>query len=57
MTPCGISWCVALTDKQFCPAHFKDRNLKPKVYKREPIVKHWPRTPWDDERPWWEDKR
>jgi hypothetical protein len=29
MTPCGISWCVALTDKQFCPIHEKDQALHP----------------------------
>ena len=29
MTPCGISWCVALTDKQFCPAHEKNQALHP----------------------------
>ena len=29
MAPCGISWCVAMTNKQFCPAHEKDQALLP----------------------------
>jgi hypothetical protein len=29
MTPCGISWCVALTDKQFCSIHEKNQALHP----------------------------
>ena len=29
MVPCGISWCVALTDQQFCPIHEKDQALHP----------------------------
>ena len=29
MIPCGISWCVALTDKHFCAAHEKDQGLHP----------------------------
>ena len=29
MVPCGISWCIALTDKQFCPIHEKDQALHP----------------------------
>jgi hypothetical protein len=31
MIPCGISWCVALTDKQFCIVHAKHQHLHPSV--------------------------
>ena len=27
--PCGVSWCVALTEKQFCPIHEKNQTLHP----------------------------
>lgn len=51
--------CVALCleGKSVCAAHFKDRQLRPLEYKREHPKRHWPRTPWDDEIPWYEDKR
>ena len=29
MKCCSISWCVALTDKQFCAAHEQDQGLHP----------------------------
>ena len=35
MTPCGISWCVALTNKQFCPIHEKDQALHPRELTEE----------------------
>jgi len=57
--PCAIKWCTCLTleGKTVCAAHFKDRDLRPLTYKRPPRVKHWPPTPWDDERPWYEERR
>lgn len=30
MVPCGIAWCVATTDKQFCALHEKDQSLRPR---------------------------
>jgi hypothetical protein len=29
MVPCAVSWCVALTDKTFCPIHEKNQGLHP----------------------------
>lgn len=57
MIPCSISWCVAMTDDRFCPPHKHDQGLMPKTYKRDHVKKHWPPTPWDDEKPWYEDER
>ena len=51
--------CVALCQpgRSVCTAHAVDRNLKPQAYKGDYVKKHWPPTPWDDEIPWYEDKR
>ncbi len=29
MTPCGIKWCTALADGQFCVVHAKQKDLHP----------------------------
>jgi hypothetical protein len=29
MYPCAITWCVAMTEKTFCPMHEKDQSLHP----------------------------
>jgi hypothetical protein len=55
-SPCVISWCVALTDELFCACHKKDQGLHPQTYKHHPRPKHYPPTPWDDERPWYEPR-
>lgn len=54
MIPCSISWCVALTDGRFCPIHRIDQSIHPQVIRNNAPERHWPRTPWDDEVPWYE---
>lgn len=50
MNVCRISWCIALTDEQFCALHKNNQALHPQAYDRpRPVKRHWPRTPWDDE--------
>jgi hypothetical protein len=29
MYPCAITWCIAMTEKTFCPMHEKDQSLHP----------------------------
>ena len=29
MVPCAVSWCVALTEKTFCPIHEENQHLHP----------------------------
>ncbi len=57
MNPCSVKWCVAmaLPEKDVCACHLNNRGLHPQEYKRDNTTpKHFPTTPWDDEKPWYE---
>ena len=51
--------CVALCvpGKSRCIVHLYNPDVRLREYKRDHVKKHWPPTPWDDEKPWYEDNR